>query len=104
MEILFDSTLSADTRFAVSMDSVLLTALTADVLMLISLDRAFEATFSAERAWADTADNSFEVTDTPPPPAEIILLTTFDSALWAETLLLTRLDRTECSCERTLTC
>ena len=69
--------------------------------------------------WPRMTLRSFDVTDTPPPPAEMMLLTTFDSALWAlstaESLLLvtdppppaplfalTRLLRTSCKLSRLL--
>ena len=41
---------------------------------------------------ANSTDSSFDVTDTPPPPAEIRLLTVFDRALWADVSAETRLE------------
>src|SRR6187402_2048830 len=52
--------------------------------MEIRLLSAFETTFSADNAWALTAESSLLVTLVPPPPAEIRLLTVFESALCSD--------------------
>ena len=90
-------TLTAETAFRMMLSATLRASISAAIAAssaMSAFNRSVASTPSADAACALIAEASFDVTLVPPPPPEMTLLTTFDSALCAEVSVLSSVDVT----------